>query len=172
MKQPIRSEYLRFAIYLLATDCYDIARLFLKQPPFLKQELNSYSSVVGILFCPSEICIFNVQSTLLDMRGRLQDLLEFCSVQSERLNWVNSVIRNMTQLHSEYYVFTELSVKKLRFGGNSKDKQISFMEQKRLLLKKWTKSNTKTKTSKYWKEPAKILKKVRPRKLTAPDLSS
>ena len=46
------------------------------------------------------------------------------------------------------------------------------MEQKRLLLKKWTKSNTKTKTSKYWKEPAKILKKVRPRKLTAPDLSS
>ena len=38
----------------------------------------------------------------------------------------------MTQLHSEYYVFTELSVKKLRFGGNSKDKQISFMEQKRL----------------------------------------
>ena len=56
------------------------------------------------------------------MRGRLQDLLEFCSVQSERLNWVNSVIRNMTQLHSEYCVFTELSVKKLRFGGNSKDK--------------------------------------------------
>ena len=80
-------------------------------------------------------------------------------MQSERLKWVNSVIRNMTQLHSEYYVFTELSVKKLRFGGNSKDKQISFMEQKRLLLKKWTKSNTKTKTSKYWKEPAKILKK-------------
>ena len=77
----------------------------------------------------------------------------------------------MTQLHSEYYVFTELSVKKLRFGGNSKDKQI-FMEQKRLLLKKWTKSNTKTKTSKYWKEPAKIFKKVRPRTLTAPDLSS
>ena len=106
------------------------------------------------------------------MRGRLLNLLEFCSVQSERLKWVNSVIRNMTQLHSEYYVFTELNVKKLRFGGNSKDKQISFMEQKRLLLKKWTKSNTKTKTSKYWKEPAKILKKVRPRKLTAPDLSS
>ena len=97
------------------------------------------------------------------MRGRLLNLLEFCSVQSERLKWVNSVIRNMTQLHSEYYVFTEFSVKKLRFGGNSKDKQISFMEQKRLLLKK---------TSKYWKEPAKILKKVRPRKLTAPDLSS
>ena len=92
------------------------------------------------------------------MRGRLQDLLEFCSVQSERLNWVNSVIRNMTQLHSEYYVFTELSVKKLRFGGNSKDKQISFMEQKRLLLKNWSK-NAKTKTSKYWKEPAKIFKK-------------
>ena len=71
------------------------------------------------------------------MRGTLQNLLEFCSVQSERLNWVNSVTRNMTQLHSEYYVFTELSVKKLK-------------------LKKWSKSNTKTKTSKYWKEPTKI----------------
>ena len=47
------------------------------------------------------------------MRGTLKNLLEFCSVQSERLNWVNSVTRNMTQLHSEYYVFTELSVKKL-----------------------------------------------------------
>ena len=90
------------------------------------------------------------------MRGRLQDLLEVFSVQSERLDWVNSVTRNLTQLHSVYYVFTDLSVKKLRFGGNLKDKQISFMEKKRLLLKKWTKSNTKNKTSKYWKEPAKI----------------